>query len=310
MSADIEIIDESTFVPGWIDDPEAVQAIAALQPIGAFEDSPAAQDETPLPAYVWHGVSANKVVGHYLPTRNQGNAGTCVSFGHTRAAEYTVLNSIASGAAIAFKELATEPTYGGSRVEVGGGRLGGGDGSVGAWAAEFTKRWGVAPRGNYPEFGFDLSTYSIPISRSWGRSGVPDKFEPRLRMFPIRGITQIKTTLGLRRALANGCGVAECSGRLLSGQRDSLGRIKTVRGGGHCMTVSGYILLDNGEDWYQIENSWGDLAHKGPNHPRFPTQAGGLISGPDMQLMLDAGDTWALSDVVGFPAKDNLDWRI
>ena len=41
--------------------------------------------------------------------------------------------------------LSPEVIYGGSRVEIGGGRIRG-DGSIGAWAARWVRDYGVVPR--------------------------------------------------------------------------------------------------------------------------------------------------------------------
>ena len=125
--------------PGWIDDPKAVAAIAELQPIASFGDTEAGQDSSAFPDHVFLWDAARKITGNLLPPRNQGNIGTCVSFGTARAVEYTMLAEIAAGEAEQFRTVATEPIYGGSRVEVGKGKLGRGDGSVGAWAAQWAK---------------------------------------------------------------------------------------------------------------------------------------------------------------------------
>jgi hypothetical protein len=307
MSQDIDIWPD--FVPGWESRPDQVEAIAALQPIGAFEDSAAFDASGPLPDFVSLDDAVLKISGKILPTRNQGNAGTCVSFGTIGAVEYTMAVAIARGKPFIWHDLATEPVYGGSRVEVGKGRLGRGDGSIGAWAAEFVKGWGVAARQDYPALKIDLSQYSIPISRQWGNAGVPDNFEPILKQHPVQGIAKILTTEGLKTALANGYGVAESSGYLLRSSRNGDGTIDAYRGGGHCMCVSGYITI-GGVDWFHIRNSWGDAAHTGPTHPKFPTKSGGLIHQSKMRAMLDGGDTWAFSDALGFPARNLVDWYV
>lgn len=301
-------MDDFQFVPGWECNPAEVAAIAKIQPIGSFEDTAAGQQTDPLPDLVNLHDAAVKVLGSFLPIRNQGSAGTCVSFGTTRAVELTMLVAIARGGAFSFPQqgIATEPTYGGSRIEVGKGRLGRGDGSIGAWAAEFVKQWGVAARQLYPAFNIDLSAYSIDISRKWGLAGVPDGFEPTLKQHPVAGIAQVKTLDGAMRALAAGHAIAESSKRLLNRNRDSDGTIGTYRGGGHCMAVVGYKKI-NGRYKFQIDNSWGSY-HGGGLDPNFSCPAGGLIDQADFENMIDQGDTWTFSDVVGFPGRDYIDW--
>jgi hypothetical protein len=301
-------MDDFHFVPGWENRPEDVAEIAGLQPFGSFEDSPAGQQTDPLPDLISLHDAAVKVIGHFLPVRSQGSAGTCVSFGTVRAVELTMLVAIARNGAFSFPAngIATEPVYGGSRIEIGKGRLGRGDGSIGAWAAEFVKRWGIAPRQAFPAFGFDLSEYSIDISRNWGRNGVPDGFEPTLKQHPVGGIAKITSIEGALRALASGHGIAESSNRLLNRNRNSDGTIGTYRGGGHCMAIVG-AKKKNGVWWFQDDNSWGNY-HGGGLDPAFPCPAGGMIHQDDFANIIDQGDTWAFSDVVGFPQRDYLDW--
>lgn len=301
-------MDDFQFIPGWENRPEEVQAIAELQPIGSFEDTASGQQSDPLPDFVSLHDAAVKVLGKTLPIRNQGSAGTCVSFGTTRAVELTMLVAIARNGAFSFPAngIATEPVYGGSRIEVGKGRLGRGDGSIGAWAAEFVKGWGVCARQIYPAYNIDLSTYSIDTSRKWGSAGIPDAFEPTLKQHPVAGIAKVTTVDGALRALAAGHGIAESSSRLLNRSRDTNGTIGTYRGGGHCMACVGYKKI-NGRFKFQIDNSWGEY-HTGGLDPQFPYPGGGLIDQDDFQAMLDQGDTWTFSDVVGFPARDYIDW--
>lgn len=301
-------MDDFHFVPGWEFRPDEVAEIVGLQPVGIFEDTAAGQQSDPLPDKVSLHDAAVSVLGHFLPVRNQGSIGTCVPFACTRAVELTMLVAIARGGRFTFPAngLATEPTYGGSRIEVGKGRLGRGDGSIGAWAAEFVKTWGVAPRQVFPAFNIDLSEYSIDLSRAWGRSGVPDSFEPTLKQHPVQGIAKVTTLDGALRALAAGHAIMECSNRLLNRNRNADGTIGTYRGGGHAQTTVGFKKI-NGRWKFQIDGSWGSY-HTGGLDPDFPCPAGGLVDQDDYEAMLDQGDSFAFSDVVAFPARDYDDW--
>jgi hypothetical protein len=135
---------------------------------------------------------------------------------------------------------------------------------------------------------------------------VPDRFEQQLKTHPVQAIAKVTTTDGLAKALAQGYGVAEGSSWLLSGKRNEQGMIGVYRGGGHCMAIVGYTTI-NGKRFFQIDNSWGTGAHTGPTHPAFPYSGGGLITESAAGQMLAGGDSWALSSVVGFPARD-VDW--
>lgn len=309
LSPDIEAWPD--FVPGWENRPDEVAAVAALQPIGAFEDTPAGLSEKPLPERVNQDNAAIKVTGKPLPGENQGNAGTCVAFGTARAINYALLCAIAAGLKMLWKPIAIEPIYGGSRIEVGGGRLGRQDGSIQAWASEFCKNWGVAPRELFGKYKIDLRSYSINLARDWGTPGhgVPNVFEPELRMHPVKSIAKITTTDGLARALAAGKGVAAASGYLLNRRRGPNGIVSIYRGGGHDMAVKGYMTI-GGTRYFKWDNSWGPEAHTGPTNDFFPDVLGGLVAERDAQKILDEGDTWAHDSVEGFADADYADWLV
>ena len=85
-----------------------------------------------------------KLLGNLLPTWNQGKLGSCVSHGSGRAAQDSLLVGIATGTRYAWEghEVAREPIYGGSRVNVGGQRGSYEAGSVGGWAAKWLNEVG------------------------------------------------------------------------------------------------------------------------------------------------------------------------
>ena len=126
------------YVPGWIDDPVAVQAVQATLAVPVFATTDAnAADTLPDHAYLWEAY--RKTVGKNPPAKNQGQVGSCVSFGTNTAIRRTMAVEIFVGEPEEFRDIAEEVTYGGSRIEIGGGRLSG-DGSVGAWAAKFVEQ--------------------------------------------------------------------------------------------------------------------------------------------------------------------------
>jgi hypothetical protein len=153
-----------TYVPndvsfGWINDPVAVQATLETFPIKNFTDTPAfgyANEELPDHCYLWD--FAKIVTGDNLPPRNQGSVGSCVAMGCCSAIEYTMCAEIAQGQAEEFKPLVQEIVYGGSRVEIGKGQLGRGDGSIGAWGADFVRKYGILNRGTFLNGKYNLDT--------------------------------------------------------------------------------------------------------------------------------------------------------
>jgi hypothetical protein len=156
---------------------------------------------------------------------------SCVSFGTATAIEHLMCVEIANGDPEQYKDLAQEVIYGGSRVEVGGGRIGG-DGSVGAWAAEFVKKWGVVARGVYGQY--DLSRYSESTCRSFGSRGVPDELEALAKKTPVQAITKVTSFDEACKALLQGYPIAICSNQGFTMQRDAEGFCRASGSWAHC----------------------------------------------------------------------------
>lgn len=238
----------------------------------------------------------------------------CVSFGWGRGVNDSILNAAARGDIEApAEDVATEPIYGGSRVEVGGGRIRG-DGSVGAWAAKWVAMWGVLLRKVYGQH--DLTKYSVSISRSWGRSGVPDELEPIARQFPVKTVSLVRSAEEAWKGLGNGYLLPICSNLgFASPYRDGF----CARKGqwNHCMLVRGRTLArKNGSTVkaFPVQNSWGDYID---GEPFFIDQDGNrvelpegcfLITWEEMEAILRQEDSFLLSDVHGFPRRDPSSW--
>jgi hypothetical protein len=183
---------------------------------------------------------------------------------------------------------------------VGGGRIRG-DGSIGAWAAEFVKRWGVLARGTYGRF--DLSEYSEATCREFGYSGVPDELEPMAKEHPIREITRVDSWSAAKRMLASGYGIAVCSDQGFSMRRDSQGVAVPSGRWAHCMALDGYVVLDSRAEYGHIVNSWGPDAHTGPVGWGDPGTDGFWAESAVINRMLAQGDSWAFSGLQGFPVR-------
>ena len=188
--------------------------------------------------------------------------------------------------------------YGGSRVEIGGGRVRG-DGSVGAWAARFVKEYGIVPRDLYGRY--DLRIYSERLCREFGRYGVPDNLESLAKEHPVRDVARVTTWNECRAAIKNGYPVLVCSSQGFDLERDADGfshphgvwyhamAVVGVRGG---KRAGGFLL-----------NSWGPDVHSGPRVPKDAPVAGFWVEAKTLDRMLGQGDSWAFSKAVGFPAK-------
>lgn len=288
---------------GWIDDAEARAPIIATAT--KFADTPAyrayAGDE-PKAVYLWD--SHRKLTGQNPPEHDQNPVGSCVSFGTSRAIERTLAAELVGGFTQGeFRHLVEEVVYAGSRVEVGGGRIRG-DGSVGAWAAQFVTRWGVVPRGVHGSL--DLTKYDTTRCRQWGSIGVPAELETIARQFPVKDAALVRNWTEAKRALAQGYGIAICSSQGFTRQRDANGVCRPSGVWQHCMALDGYHV-ESGREYGHIENSWGDSYHTGPTGWGSPNRAGFWADSSTIDRMLRQGDSWAFSGTTGFPAR-LIDW--
>jgi len=285
---------------GWIDDPAAVAAVAESLPMPTWGDTPASAlsiDDTPTEVLGWRlANSANG--GKPFPWGNQGNCPSCVSFGTAHA---ILLTLAAEKLAFDGDDLtmpAPEVIYGGSRVQIGGGRLRGG-GSIGAWAGDFVQKFGFLPQTKIGSI--DLSTYSIDRCNSYGRSGVPKELLEAASGHTVAGITQIRNFNEACCAMAQGFFIAVCSNRGFVGKRDDKGFIAPRGTWNHCMGLAGYRRTGRAGGF--ILNSWGPDAHMGgKSHPDMPTN-GFWVEADVLDRMFAQDDTWAFSRVNGFQLK-------
>lgn len=298
------VADPEQFGQGWVNDPEQVQAVLGTLPIKAFAATPAGQQqELPQAVYLWKAYE--KLFARPPPVKNQGQVGSCVSFGTNTAIERTLAAEIVAGQRFDWTRFVEEATYGGSRVEIGGGRIRG-EGSVGAWAAKFVTQYGCVPRQKYDQQ--DLSTYSESLCRNWGRSGVPDWAETVARKFPVKETTIVRSWDEAKKALANGYAIAVCSNQGFSRRRDDNGVSRPSGSWAHCMALDGYHIEGNRE-YGHIENSWGSDWISGPVGWGNPGPGGFWAESDVIQRMLRQEDSWAFSGATGF-VKKRPDWFI
>ncbi|CAB4161106.1 Peptidase C1A, papain C-terminal [uncultured Caudovirales phage] len=290
-------------LPGWIEDKEAVSEIASGLDFPTFSTTGAFSLES-VPTEVFGWKLHESLVGGVWPSRDQGQVGSCVSFGTCAAIEFTMLAEISRLEPEAYKPLVQEVVYGGSRVEIGKGRISG-DGSVGAWAAKFVTNYGVVSRGIYGKN--DLSVYNESRCREYGRVGVPDDLEVEARKHPINSITLVESADQAVKALASGYGISICSNQGFTKQRDKNGFAAPQGRWGHCMAAIGYQLGERPGIW--ICNSWGERYHTGPVGNGNPPVCGFWADMEIVDKMLGLGDSWAFSSFLGFPKK-MIDWKI
>jgi hypothetical protein len=296
--------DGAEFVPatGWVPDPEAVQAVVAAQQIPDFKDTPAGKavrgDED---VFLWRGVrKVNNRAAPWYPNVNQRDVGCCVGCGFKHCTDVLQAVQIEQGGAFDFKPVAVEAIYGASRVEVGGGRIRG-DGSVGAWAFDAVKRYG-----NLPMEG-ELADFSPQRARAWGRSGIPDHLEAKAREHIVKAGAKVTSAEEAAKAIRQGYPIPVCSNRGFTMSRDRDGFARPSGTWNHCMGIVG--VRGGARPGFFILNSWGDQAHSGGVFPDDMPVAGFWADWNVVDGMLRQGDSFALSDVAGFPSR-RLDWLV
>ena len=289
------------FGPGWEPRPEEVEAIQSELPIPSFGQAPA--DEVPfedIPDEILGWKIFERAVGKPWPVRNQKSIGSCVSFGTAAACEYTAAFEIANGEREEWHSLSREVIYGGSRVEVGHGRLGRGDGSIGAWAAKWCKEFGVAREE-------DVGTYDVERCRQFGSRGVPDDIEKKCADHKMSDTTMVTTFEEACKALASGYGISICSGQGFSMRRDAEGFASPRGHWAHCMSLIGY-RKGGKRPGCVIVNSWGSDTTTGPQPDGLPASAW-WCEADVINRILREKDSWAFSGFAGFPAR-KLNWLI
>lgn len=295
------------YTPGWVDDQEAVTEIATSLEFPFWGLTPAAQVSMgALPDHVFTWEVYEKITGKPWPSRNQGKVGSCVSFGTSAAIEGVMSHEILRGEPEAMMDLCQEVCYAGSRVEIGKNKIRpSSDGSIGAWAAEFSKQWGVIDRGIYGKH--DLTQYNQERCRAWGGTGVPDDLEPEVRKHPVKEVTLVRNWDSFKQALGQGYCVSICSSQGFSMTRDRDGHASPRGVWQHCMAGLGYKTGRREGAW--ICNSWGPDAHTGPVGEGNPPTCGFWADADVVDKMLRQGDSWAFSGVQGFPARV-INWMI
>ncbi len=283
---------------GWVPRPEESDRIAQAQPISTLAEASWLKDSGKGKVALLYK-SLIKVAGKF--TLRDQKIGDCVSMGAAMACDVlaAVEIDIRGESERWISETATEPIYAGSRVEIGGGGIFG-DGSIGAWAAEWVKQYGVIPRGVYGSI--DLTTYSGQRAREWGRRGrgCPDELEPIAKQHPVKAITKVESYEQARDAIYNGYPVTIASNQGFTMSRDSEGFCRARGRWPHQMALCAV------DDEYKrpgclVANSWGDYLQGGSRHDQPP---GTFWADADViDRICRQGDSWAFGSFDGFPSN-------
>ncbi len=291
---------------GWIQDPWAVDEVlgAIRHPVFHLAASPLRSSGAGQVTLLHQAVE--RVRGTF-PVWMQ-TVGDCVSQGWALAVTVVQAVQVAiDGLDHRWAgDIATEPIYAGSRVEVGGGRLGRRDGSIGAWAGRFVQEWGAVVRDRYGDH--DLSQYDGARARRWGmpRSGVPDELEPRLRKHPVRTISLISSYEEARDAIHNGYPVPVGSLQGFQARRDDEGFAAPKGRWPHLMCFVSVDDLGQGcarrRPGLLCCNSWGAHWIDGPTRHGQP-DGSFWVDAEVADDMLRQGDAFAVSGFEGYPKQ-------
>lgn len=236
-----------------------------------------------------------------FPLRFQ-KIGDCVSMGTALAVDTLKVTEIVNGEREQWiAETSTEDIYYGSRVIIGGNRIGG-DGSVGAWAAKYIHKdkYGTLVRKKY-DFG-DLTVYSGPKARLWGANrDVPKGLLDEAKLHPITDYTSVQSYEDVIDSLYNGYPVIICSNQGFNSTRDSEGFARPQGSWAHCMMLIAF------DDEYKrpgclCVNSWGPHWITGPKRHLQP-DGSFWVDASIVEKIVRQGDSWAISGFEGFKLK-------
>lgn len=238
--------------------------------------------------------------------------GDCVSWGwkHGIDVHQAVLYKL--GLVSDWKPIATEPIYGGSRVEARGVTFGGwSDGSYGAAAAKWCRDWGALFRQPYDSI--DLTRYSANRAKEWGAYGCGGRddrgrLDSIAKQHPVKTVALVTTFREAAAAIRSGYPVAVCSMQGFASERDKDGFAPARGTWAHCMVFVG-VRFD-AKNGLLCLNSWGPAWIRGPKWPEDQPDGSFWVESHIADRMLAGEDSYAISGFVGFPPRkiDHSKW--
>lgn len=309
---------------GWVPNPEGVERILD-DPLTAVNRMTQEQ-RVALDGLRFRGTKRTFLLTDALLKLEPGwkrfaqGIGDCVSWGWEIAGTLVVaVDIVTKSVSIEWPGvMATEPIYGGSRVEaVGKSRGGWSDGSYGAAAAKWASKWGYIARQDYSKFTgineHNLVRYDAKKAKNWGNFGCggerdEGKLDAIAKKYPAREVIQVKTFDDAVRMLESGYAIAVCSNVGFDGKRRSDG-FKDARGTWyHCMTFYGVKYNDDGEAIaVACMQSWGnsegeDNAAEFGANPEV-AKCSWWVNRSTANRMLSQGDSYAVTGINGFQPR-------
>ena len=212
---------------------------------------------------------------------------------------------------------ATEPLYGGARVEARG-KPGDGaqpyggfsDGATGYGVAKFLREFGVVYRQPYPTV--DLTEYSGERARQYGAYGCggqgdAGRLDAEAKKHPLRHVVAVRSWQELSAALESGYPVTLASSQGFTSTRNKDGICEASGTWMHQMCAIGIRHRKNGapDDLVLILNSWGP-SWVGPKENKYPSDQpdGSFWARRSVVETRMLEDAWAIGDTDGFKYRD------
>lgn len=257
---------------------------------------------------------------------NQG-LGDCVSWGWELGTTLSVAVDIRQRKRpwIWNGPYATEPFYGGARVEARGIKRGGySDGAVGAYAARFATKWGALPRLDYSAITgnreHDLRQYSAQRSKEWGNFGCGGAFDKEAldqlcKLTPVIEAPMTTSFAAAAGCIESGFPVVVCSDQGFGDKRDKYGFVQPRGIWYHCMVFGGVRYDRPG---LLVSNSWGNSWALGNFYCNVKTgqiieywpevqKCSGWVEASVCDRMLRQEDSYAVCGVGGLQRR-SIDW--
>ena len=236
---------------------------------------------------------------------NQGNVGSCV--GHGTASALSVLNAVE----VMFRKEpqvfrgmhSADGMYGLAREAAN--MLRNGDGCTGSGAAKAVTNLGTLYNIRYD--AADLSVDNPTRCRQYGTRGVGSALKNEASERKVRAVYRAKSAQEAWSLIGNGYPINVCSSQGFSKQRDSEGVCRPSGSWNHSMSIIARRTTSSGRKLFLIWNSWGDNWCSGPYWEDMPFGSFwaeyNVVDG-----MLSRGDSFAYSELDGFPARNLPDY--
>lgn len=241
-----------------------------------------------------------------IASMDQGQVGSCVGWGTTRALQITascdiLLRKEPESFKVDFNPAAI---YAIGRSE----NLGRWDGSTGQWSVNGLKKHGTLHRLEYG--AFDLRNSTPLDGRNWSSTGLPQELLEKAKDHQVIACALVTTTEEVKASLQNGYGVILCSRVGYASTRDAQGFLRRSGSWAHCLACIAYRGPASGKEGFLISNSWGGPEGTWVNGPIWPDDMPFgcfWITPSDLMAHLKEQDSYAIAGYNGFKLRP-LKW--